>query len=110
MKRYLYCSIIMACALASGCATCCNTFDYAYPSYGGNWERGDRFWGRVGSNLSGAGTVAPGAMGETVIEQPVGEYSGEVPIYSAENGLIMDSQYRGGYEVIDASPIGLPGR
>lgn len=28
---------------------CCGPMDYAYPTYGGKWERADRFHGRVGS-------------------------------------------------------------
>jgi hypothetical protein len=58
MKRtILLSSLACLSLLASGCAMCCGTFDDAYPTYGNNWERADRFHGRVGSNLSGAGVI-----------------------------------------------------
>ena len=59
----LFVSLVAIIPLFSGCAMCCGTHDYAYPAYGGKWERGDRFWGRVGSPLSGAGTTADGYSG-----------------------------------------------
>ena len=101
MKRLLFALLISASAMmASGCAMCCGTFDYDYPTYGGKWERGDRQWGRVGSNLSGAGAGEIGAVGEytesgTIIQQPTGGVisgGSEVPIYPVESGTIIHSQ------------------
>jgi hypothetical protein len=40
---------------SSGCSICCTPWDYAYPAYGGKWERTDRFHGRVGSAFEPAG-------------------------------------------------------
>lgn len=50
--------------LLSGCAICTNCEDEAYPSYGGIWQRTDRFDGRVGSVFAPAGAKV--ATAETV--------------------------------------------
>lgn len=51
---------------SSGCSICCTPFDYAYPAYGGKWERTDRFHGRVGSAFDPAGSVTTTVDGEPV--------------------------------------------
>ena len=74
MKRLLLSMLLVGCLpIISGCAMCCGPFDYAYPTYGGKWERGDRFWGRVGSPLSGAGTAIDGE-GEIIDPSITGDY------------------------------------
>ncbi len=64
--------------LFSGCAICCGTYDYAYPSYGGKWDRGDRFHGRVGSNLSGAGVGYPNQYVDGEVIQGMPYYEGQI--------------------------------
>lgn len=39
----------------TGCRLCTNCEDEAYPTYGGIWQRTDRFHGRVGSIFEPAG-------------------------------------------------------
>ena len=49
MKTFaLFLSCVLAIGL-SGCAACCNPYDFDYPAFGGKWERVDRQQGRVGS-------------------------------------------------------------
>ena len=49
MKTFaLFLSCVLAIGL-SGCAACCNPYDFNYPAFGGKWERVDRQQGRVGS-------------------------------------------------------------
>ena len=88
MKRLLLTMLLAVCLpVVSGCAMCCGPFDYAYPTYGGKWERGDRFWGRVGSPLSGAGTPIDG-VGEIADPALPGYYSESAPVY---DGVMIDS-------------------
>lgn len=62
-------ALISTTSVLSGCAMCCAPFDDAYPTYGGKWERVDRFHGRVGSAFYDAG--AGGEVVETgeVVEE-----------------------------------------
>lgn len=53
---------------AAGCSICATPFDYAYPAYGGKWERTDRFHGRVGSAFHPAGPM-PGEVIEGTAEE-----------------------------------------
>ena len=55
----LSCLLVMVIAASSGCSICCTPWDYAYPAYGGKWERTDRFHGRVGSAFEPAGPFPP---------------------------------------------------
>ena len=90
MKRLLLTMLLAVCLpLVSGCAMCCGPFDYAYPTYGGKWERGDRFWGRVGSPLSGEGTAVVGE-GE-IIDQNMDS----APVYDGEiiDSYPMENEY-----------------
>jgi hypothetical protein len=56
--------------MLSGCAMCANCDDYAYPAFGGKWQRADRFHGRVGSVFDpaeirpAAEEIAPGSVGD----------------------------------------------
>jgi hypothetical protein len=55
MARLSWLFGLVVIAAASGCSICCTPWDYAYPAYGGKWERTDRFRGRVGSAFDPAG-------------------------------------------------------
>lgn len=57
---------------SSGCSVCATPYDYAYPAYGGKWERTDRFHGRVGSAFDPAGAMVTSVDGEPVetLHQP----------------------------------------
>jgi hypothetical protein len=47
--------VALSLAASAGCSVCYTPFDYAYPTYGGKWQRTDRFHGRVGSAFEPAG-------------------------------------------------------
>ena len=49
MNRLALALIGILAGFSTGCSMCCGPMDYAYPTYGGKWERADRFHGRVGS-------------------------------------------------------------
>jgi hypothetical protein len=50
MTRAIFALLLLALlSLTSGCAICCTPYDYAYPAYGGKWQRADMYHGRVGS-------------------------------------------------------------
>ena len=67
MKRLLCAALLSGLlASASGCAMCSNAWDCAYGTYGGKWERGDRFHGRVNSAFDPAGGMVSG--GEVIEE------------------------------------------
>jgi hypothetical protein len=67
MKRLLCAALLLGLfASASGCAICSNAWDCAYGTYGGKWDRGDRFNGRVNSAFAPAGGMP--SSGETIIE------------------------------------------
>lgn len=75
MKRLSFALLLTCSALAcSGCATCQNADDYAYPAYGGIWQRTDPTHGRVGSVFAPAGGPV-GVPSETMTapEQEPGE-------------------------------------
>jgi hypothetical protein len=55
MKRVGLVGGLLVWMAASGCSICCTPFDPAYPTYGGKWERTDRYFGRVGSAFAPAG-------------------------------------------------------
>jgi hypothetical protein len=57
---------------STGCSVCCTPYDYAYPAYGGKWERTDRFHGRVGSAFDPAGSMTTTTDGEPIetLHQP----------------------------------------
>jgi hypothetical protein len=63
--RILLCFCVVA--VLSGCAMSDNCWDDAYNTYGGAFERQDRFHGRVGSVLSDPmmQAVEPGGMRDT---------------------------------------------
>lgn len=54
MKRAALLLIVMSVPGWIGCSSCCTPWDDAYPTYGGKWERVDRFHGRVGSAFNDA--------------------------------------------------------
>jgi hypothetical protein len=47
-------AVLVAGTLAGtgGCSMCCSNYDYAYPTFGGRFERADPYYGRVGSTFS----------------------------------------------------------
>ncbi len=50
MTRAFFALLLLAAlSSTSGCAICCTPYDYAYPAYGGRWQRADMYHGRVGS-------------------------------------------------------------
>ena len=61
-------ALLLSIVSSTGCSVCCTPFDYAYPAYGGKWERTDRFHGRVGSAFDPAGPIPYSDEGD--IEQP----------------------------------------
>ncbi len=67
MKRFALLAVVAISSAASGCASCCAPYDYAYPTYGGKWERVDRFHGRVASAFNDASGVYS-ADGATYID------------------------------------------
>lgn len=71
MKRYSMLATLFLAASSVGCSVCCTPFDYAYPAYGGKWERTDRFNGRVGSAFEPAGPVPASDVNDIV--QPTQE-------------------------------------
>ncbi len=83
MKYALYVLLLfVAVSGAAGCAMCENCYDEAYPTYGGKWQRADRFRGRVGSAFAPAEaqvieTVESGYAPGTVY---VEEYELEGPV------------------------------
>lgn len=80
MTRLILVGGLFLVAAAAGCSTCCTPFDAAYPTYGGKWERTDRFHGRVGSAFAPAGPE-PGALMEEVptpAEMPTAPMSDEM--------------------------------
>lgn len=97
-KRLFLISLVLIIPALTGCAMCCSPQDYHYTTYGGKWDRGDRTWGRVGSNLSGAGVgdgggvvYGQGHQGE-VISSPTIYQDGQVMQYPEEN-IIQGGQY-----------------
>jgi hypothetical protein len=70
MNRF-YSTATLALLLTStlGCSVCCTPFDDAYPTYGGKWQRTNRFHGRVGSAFDPAG--------EETIGGPSGQFAPE---------------------------------
>ncbi len=55
LRTAQYLSLALCLLLLTGCTLCTNCEDEAYPSYGGIWQRTDRFHGRVGSVFAPAG-------------------------------------------------------
>lgn len=86
MNRFL--AMILICsplAALAGCAMCCAPFDYAYPTYGGKWQRTDREHGRVGSLFTPQAGVKVEEGDSVVTDQMEGEIiEGEV----IEQGVI----------------------
>lgn len=84
MKRLFALAFVVAAgASAAGCAMCCAPYDDAYNAYGGRWQRGDMYQGRVGSAFHPAeeysGQTVPGGVvqsGEVIYEgeTPQGSY------------------------------------
>jgi hypothetical protein len=74
MKRAL-CGLLillpLVCSL--GCAMCCAPDDYAYPTYGGKWQRLSPAYGRVASPYSPESWSQP----ETVENQEAETQEGE---------------------------------
>ena len=60
-------TMLLGIVSSTGCSICCTPFDYAYPAYGGKWERTDRFHGRVGSAFDPAGPI-PAEDGDAIQE------------------------------------------
>lgn len=86
MKNMAYiCFLLSLATAASGCSMCASPYDYAYPAYGGKWERADRFHGRVGSAFSPA-EVPPGEYVEGGYAD--GEYVEGETILSDEPAII----------------------
>ena len=73
MNRFGFMLLALSLPGLVGYAACCAQFDDAYPTYGGNWERVDRFHGRVGSAFSDASQSY--ASDETVVYMDEGEWS-----------------------------------
>lgn len=48
--------LVVSASLSTGCATCCNPYDYAYGYHGGAWQRDNLCDGRVGSVFAPAGS------------------------------------------------------
>jgi hypothetical protein len=48
-RAFALLTLALTALMASGCATCCNPFDYDYLYQGGAWVRNDPCYGRVGS-------------------------------------------------------------
>jgi hypothetical protein len=101
MKRLF--AVLLICsplALLAGCAMCCSPFDYAYPTYGGKWQRTDREHGRVGSLYTphaGVKVEEGEAVGGEVIE---GEYiEGDYV-----EGDYIEGEYIEG-EIIEEGPV-----
>ncbi len=44
--------LLLVSLFQTGCSMCCGTYDYAYASQGGKWQRSDMENGRVGSLFS----------------------------------------------------------
>ena len=65
----------------SGCAACCNPYDFDYPAFGGKWERVDRQQGRVGSAF-----YDPSQM-----DGVVAEITTELEVESAEDAAPSDN-------------------
>lgn len=66
MKRLLLAGWLLALlASGSGCAMCAHPWDYAYAAYGGKFQRGDQFNGRVNSAFAPAGYGV--TEGETIV-------------------------------------------
>ncbi len=75
MRRQIVGLSLLAClASVAGCAMCCNSGLYDYPTYGGKFERVDRQHGRVGSIFSdpttSPGTPAPQTSGPAMQNEP----------------------------------------
>ena len=57
MRRLFLLGLLIASAsMSMGCAMCCSPYDYAYPYYGGRWQRDNLCNGRVGSAFDPAGS------------------------------------------------------
>ena len=65
----------------SGCAACCNPYDFDYPAFGGKWERVDRQQGRVGSAFYDPSQMDGG----------VAEMTTELEVESAEDAAPSDN-------------------
>ncbi len=61
--------LLAAISMASGCSMCCSPYDDIYPTFGGKWERTDRYEGRVGSAFNDAGALASTVSEETILEE-----------------------------------------
>lgn len=72
MRYAFFLLIITMLAGLAGCAICCSPYDYAYPAYGGKWQRQQMNHGRVGSVLAPAGdfVAAPEGMPAEVVPPP----------------------------------------
>lgn len=67
MKSLLLAGLLLSLvASGSGCAMCASPWDCAYGTYGGKWQRGDQFHGRVNSAFESAGGMSTG--GGTIIQ------------------------------------------
>lgn len=82
MKRIALLLLAMGLPGMVGCSSCCTPWDDAYPTYGGKWERVDRFHGRVGSAFNDAsgqlGTVDEVVYTEEGEWSDSGYYEGEM--------------------------------
>lgn len=68
-RAFALLSLVLTAALTSGCATCCNPYDYHYLYQGGAWVRNDPAHGRVGSAFTpevGSKVVAE----QVVVQEP----------------------------------------
>lgn len=98
MKRLLSVMLLSSpIALLAGCAMCCSPYDYAYPTYGGKWQRVDRDHGRVGSIFTPHAGVKVEDGGAIPTEAVEGEYiEGEIIEGEYIEGEYMDGEYMDG--------------
>jgi len=84
MNRNLFaCVGVLLLASASGCAMCNNSQDNAFAAYGGKWQRGDLYHGRVASLFDPAGaTVMSAQTDAAAAEQSKGKETEGEPVRS----------------------------
>lgn len=86
MKRIgTFAALVITLTSSVGCSICCTPYDYAYPAYGGKWERTDRFHGRVGSAFEPAGPIPASDANDIV--QP----TQEVPMSETEPMMLEEA-------------------
>lgn len=70
--------LVLSCV--SGCTLVCGPYDDAYGAYGGAWQRGDQFFGRVGSDFQPAEIDASGTSeSATPSDEPQAPLDGLMP-------------------------------